>query len=190
MSDTLITKATDRASWMLIVRGIVAVIFGIIVAVWPASTLLVIVWLFGIFAIVDGIVGIVHWIAGRTDRSIWVLVGSIISVIAGLIAIIWPGVTVLAMTFVIGFWAILLGASQIAIAVRGRRLSTSWWMWLVAGIITLAFGLVLVFAPGTGVLSLLWLLSLFAILEGVVLIVLGIALKRVVRESTPTRADS
>jgi len=183
MSDTLITKAAERASWMLVIRGIVAIIFGVIVAVWPTSTLLVIVWLFGIFAVIDGIVGVVHWIADRADRTGWDLAGSIISIVAGLIAIIWPGPTVLAMTFLIGFWAILLGASQIAIAVRSRKLTPSWWIWLVTGIITLVFGFVLVLAPGVGILSVLWLLSLFAILEGILLILLGIVLRRVSRES-------
>ncbi len=184
MSETLIAKATSRASWMMIIRGIVAIIFGIVVSAWPTATVLVIVWLFGIFALIDGIVGVAHWFAGAAARSTWGIVSAVVSILAGLVAIIWPGPTALAMAFLIGFWAILLGASQIALAVQAKKTAKHWYLWLISGIITVVFGLILVFAPGAGLLSLLWLLSVFAIIEGILLIVLGIFVHRVANDRT------
>ncbi|PRZ41990.1 uncharacterized membrane protein HdeD (DUF308 family) [Antricoccus suffuscus] len=182
MSETLIAKATSRVSWMMIIRGVLAIIFGVMVAVWPKSTVLVIVWLFGIFALIDGIIGVAHWFTDRVERSTWGIVSAVISILAGLVAIIWPGPTALAMVFLIGFWAILLGASQIALAMRAKKTMKHWYLWLICGIITVVFGLIMVFVPGAGLLSLLWLLATFTIIEGILLIVLGIFLRRVAND--------
>lgn len=186
MSETLIAKATNRASWMMIIRGVLAIIFGIMVAAWPTSTLLVIVWLFGIFALIDGIIGVAHWFSDKAERSTWGIVSAVISILAGLVAIIWPGPTALAMAFLIGFWAILLGASQIALAMQARKTMKHWYIWLISGIITVIFGLILVFVPGAGLLSLLWLLATVTIIEGILLIVLGIFVRRVASERAPS----
>lgn len=182
MSETLMAKASNRASWMMITRGVIAIIFGIMVTAWPTSTLLVIVWLFGVFALIDGIIGVAHWFADAASRSTWGIVSAVISILAGLVAIVWPGPTALAMAFLIGFWALLLGASQIALAMQVKKTMKHWYLLLISGIITVIFGLILVFVPGAGLLSLLWLLSIFAIIEGILLIALGIFVRRVARD--------
>lgn len=101
----------------------------------------------------------------------------IISVLAGLVAFVWPDITALSLALVIGLWAVMLGVSQIALAFDVKRNVGSWWLWLITGVVTTLFGLFLVILPGPGILSLLGLLASFAILIGILLIppVLGCA---------------
>jgi uncharacterized membrane protein HdeD (DUF308 family) len=170
----------------LIIRGAAAVVFGVLVVLWPGVSVLALVFLFGIYAIFDGVANIVHYVTRKRRRSVWQLVGGIVSVLAGIVAFAWPGITALTLALVIGLWAVILGVSQIALAFEVKKTVGSWWLWLVTGIITTLFGLFLVILPGPGILGLLGLLSTFAIVLGVLLIASGVGLRRL-GESPDTR---
>jgi uncharacterized membrane protein HdeD (DUF308 family) len=186
MSEELAQQLFKGSGTALIVRGIAAVLFGILVVVWPGVSVLALVMLFGIYVVFDGVTNIVHYVTRKRRRSTWQLVGGIISVLAGLVAFAWPGITALSLALVIGVWAVILGISQMALAFEVKRTVGLWWLWLVTGIVTTLFGLFLVIFPGPGILSLLGLLSSFAILFGILLIASGAGLRRL-GESPDTR---
>lgn len=186
MSDTLGQQLFKGSGTALIIRGIAAVLFGILVVVWPGVSVLALVILFGIFAIFDGATNIVHYVTRKGRRSVWQIVGGVISVLAGLAAFVWPGITALSLALVIGLWAVILGVSQIALAFDVKKTVRQWWLWLITGIVTTVFGFFLVILPGPGILGLLGLLSSFAILFGILLIASGAGLRRL-GESPNTR---
>lgn len=186
MSDQLAEQLFKGSGTALIIRGAAAVIFGILVVLWPGVSVLALVILFGIYVLFDGVANIVQYATGKRRRSVWQLVGGIISVLAGIVAFAWPGITALSLAFVIGVWAVILGVSQIALAFEVKKTVGSWWLWLITGIVTTVFGLFLVILPGPGILGLLGLLSSFAILLGVLLIASGVGLRRL-GESPDTR---
>jgi uncharacterized membrane protein HdeD (DUF308 family) len=178
MADRLAPKLFKSSGTALMVRGIAAILFGILVVAVPGASVLALVFLFGIYAIIDGGTNIAHYVSGRRRRSVWQLVGGIISVLAGVVTFVWPGITALTLAIVIGMWAVFLGVSQVALAVEIRKLVRLWWLWLVTGIVTTLFGLLVIVFPGAGILSLLGLLSAFAFLFGVLLIASGMELRR------------
>jgi uncharacterized membrane protein HdeD (DUF308 family) len=184
VSDTLVRDLFKGSGTALIIRGSVAVLFGFLVILWPGPTVLALVILFGIYAIVDGVTSIGHFVSNRASRSVWQIVGGIVSVAAGIVALVWPAITALSLALVIGIWAVILGVSQIALAFEIKKAVRPWWLWLITGILTTLFGLILVIAPGAGILSLLGLLAAFAIGSGALLIASGIQLRRLAKTAT------
>lgn len=161
--------------WAVLLRGVFAIVFGIVALVWPSVTVWALVVVFGAYAIVDGISAIIRSVQARKVESGWVwwLLGGVVSLIAGIVAFVWPGITALAAVFVIGIWAIMGGILEIAGSVRLRKLdgAAHWGLLLFAGILELLFGMVLVFFPVSGILSIVWLVGVFALLLGVLFVV-------------------
>lgn len=161
--------------WAVLLRGVFAVVFGIVALVWPSVTVWALVVVFGAYAIVDGISAIVRAVQARKVESgwMWWLLGGVVSLVAGIVAFVWPGITALAAVFVIGIWAIMGGILEIAGSFRLRKLdgAAHWIVLLVAGILELLFGIVLVFFPVSGILSIVWLVGVFAVLFGVLFVV-------------------
>jgi uncharacterized membrane protein HdeD (DUF308 family) len=181
MSGAIARDLFKGSGTALLIRGIVAVLFGILVILWPGPTVVALVFLFGIYAIIDGVTSIVQYIRHKESRSAWQIVGGIVSVLAGIVALVWPDITALVLAIVIGVWAVILGVSQIALAFEVKKTVRRWWLWLVTGIVTTLFGLLIVIFPGAGILSLLGLLSAFAIVTGALLIASGIELRRLAK---------
>lgn len=161
--------------WAVLLRGVFAVIFGVTALVWPTVTVWALTVVFGAYAIVDGISAIVRSVQARKVASGWVwwLLGGVVSLVAGIVAFVWPGITALAAVFVIGIWAIMGGILEVTGSLRLRSLggTSHWGLLLGAGIIELLFGVVLVFFPVSGILSIVWLVGVFALLFGVLLVV-------------------
>lgn len=161
--------------WAVLIRGIFAVIFGIVALAWPEVTVWALVVVFGAYAIVDGLSAIFRAISARKVESGWVwwLLGGLVSLGAGIVAFVWPEITALAAVFVIGIWAIMGGLLEIAGSIRLRKLdgAAHWGMLLFAGVLELLFGLVLVFFPISGILSIVWLVGVFALVFGVLFVV-------------------
>lgn len=159
--------------WMVLLRGILIALFGLVALVSPGIALLTLVFLFGFYAIIDGVVAVVLGVRARRTAAHWVwpVVQGVLSVIAGIVALVWPGVTALALLFVIAFWAIVMGVAEIAEAFTARRAEAHAWGWtLVAGIVNILFGIALLAWPATGILALIWLVGVFAVIGGVILI--------------------
>jgi uncharacterized membrane protein HdeD (DUF308 family) len=186
LEGVLMLEAIARNWWVFVLRGVLAILFGIGAFIWPAITLGALILLYGIFALADGILALIGLISGRRYAVWWAqLLQGLLGIAAGLIALAWPGLTALALLWVIAFWAILTGVMQIAAAVRLRNEITNEWYLILGGVLSVALGIAFLFVPGAGILSLVWLLGTYAILFGVLGIGFGLRLRRS-RSSTDT----
>lgn len=172
-----------RTWWLVLVRGIAAIIFGILALIWPGITLLVLVIFFGAYAIVDGIFSIFSAFQQGEGSRAWLIISGILGILAGLVAFIWPGITSLALLYVIAFWAIFTGIAEIMDGIRLRKVIDNEWTLILAGALSVAFGVLLLIWPGAGMLSLVWLIAIFAILYGIALVVLSFKVKKMAPKS-------
>lgn len=172
---------------MMMVRGAVAVVFGVLALVWPAVTALALALLFGAYALVNGIGAIITAIRddGLFRRWLVALSGAL-NVVAGGIALFWPGITVLALTFVVGVWALATGISEIVTAVRLRRVVRHKGFLVIAGVLSVIAGVLLVWHPLAGALGIALVVGTYAVLYGLLLIGLGAWLRHVVRHPATT----
>lgn len=168
-----------RTWWMPLVRGIAAVIFGILALIWPGITLLVLVIFFGAYAIVDGIVAIYSAYRHEVRSRAWAVALGVIGILAGLAAFIWPGITSLVLLYLIALWAIFTGIAEIADGVQLRKIISNEWMLILGGVLSVIFGVLLLLWPAAGLLSLVWLVGIFALLYGITLIALSFRLKKI-----------
>src|SRR5918997_3377694 len=159
--------------WALGIRGVIAVLFGLAALLRPGLALGALILLFGAYALVDGtfaIVGVFNGSRGGTPR--WFLpVEGVVGILAGLIAFLLPGMTALALLYLIALWSIVTGVFEAATAIRLRREIQGEWALVAGGIISVLFGVVLAVLPAVGILSLIWLIGVYAIVFGVLLIV-------------------
>jgi uncharacterized membrane protein HdeD (DUF308 family) len=170
----MLKEALARHWWVFVLRGIVAVLFGLIAWTRPGLTLGSLILLFGAYAVVDGIMGFVAGIRGRSGSLVF---ASILTAIAGVITFAWPGLTGLVLLYLIAFWAIVRGIAEISAAISLRKLIQNEWLLGLAGLASVLFGLLLVFRPGAGALSVIWLIGTFAFAIGILLIGLGFRVK-------------
>jgi uncharacterized membrane protein HdeD (DUF308 family) len=179
--DTNIRSVAKAVWWLVLLRGIFMALFGIIALVSPGIALLTLIWLFGFYALLDGVTAVVIGFRTRGEPHwVWTVVQGVISVLAGLIALVWPGATAFALLFVVAFWAILLGIGEIAGAFTSRRSgSSAWGCTLAAGVLNVVFGVVLLLWPASGILALVWLVGIFALIGGVTLVALSFKVRSV-----------
>lgn len=158
-----------RDWWVFAVRGIAAIVFGVLAFVWPETTLAVLVVLFGAYVLVDGVALLVALARGDTlaRRNAWsVGIMGVLGIVAGVVTFVWPDVTAISLLFVVAFWAIATGTFQVIAAIALRReLDGELWMGL-GGVASIAFGALLIAFPGEGLISLVWLVGLWSIVFG------------------------
>ncbi len=171
--------------WMLAVRGVIAILFGLCAFLWPGLTLAVLVMLWGAFALVDGILAV---IAGGAVRWWSLLLFGIVAIAAGLFALFWPGITAVALLFVIAIWAIVRGITEIVAAIRLRKELANEWLLVLTGVLAVALGVVLMMSPAAGILALIWFLAAYALVVGVLLLILAYRLRGVHRQMQPRLA--
>ncbi len=166
--------------WMLVVRGFAAILFGVLAMVVPESSLLALVILWAAYAIVEGAFAMMLAARrGRTGRRWgWLLFEGIVGIVAGVTALVWPGITALALLVVIAAWAVLTGIGKIAAAIWLRRQISGEWMLATSGVLSIAFGALLALSPGAGALALVWLIGAYAIVFGALLVAVGVRLGR------------
>ena len=168
-----------------VARGVVALLFGIATLIWPDITLWVLVLLFGIYVLMDGIMvlwAVITHAPGTQGQRGWLIFHGIVGVGAGLITLVWPDITALALLFLIAAWAALSGILQIAMAIRLRQDLDNEWLLVLSGGLAIAFALLLVITPGAGALVITWLIAWFAILYGIVLLLLALRLRKLQHE--------
>lgn len=172
-TNEAILRIAKDVWWVLLIRGIVAIAFGIVALVWPHATVQVLIVVVGIFWIVDGIVSAVRAVQARkvVQSWVWWLAGALVSVIAGVVLFAWPDLTALAFAYLMGFWAILVGILEIIGAFQVMANGGQWIGAMVAGALALLFGLILVIWPGSGITGLMWLVGIFALLFGVLFVI-------------------
>ena len=161
-----------RVWWTLVLRGMVAVLFGLAALFWPGKTLFVLILFFGAYTLVDGIFAIVGGIMDSSRRWL-LLIEGVLGVVAGLILLAWPGLGALVLLYVIALWAIVTGVMEILAAISLRREIDNEWLMIIGGALSVLFGLILAFLPGGRTPLLTWLIGAFAIVFGIAFIVLG-----------------
>ena len=172
---------TARNAWIWqIVRGAIAIVFGVVALIWPLQTAVTLAILVGIFALVDGIIDIIDAIRFRGSPGVGLRVFlGIVSLLFGLLVLFWPHISLALLAIFVAIWAILIGALQIIANVSLRKESgRSWVSGVIAGAIGVIFGIVVLITPKAGVITLIWLLGIWAIIFGIILIVLGIQLRK------------
>lgn len=172
----MFAKILSRFWWMILVRGVLSVLFGIMVFAWPGISLLSLLLLFGAFVLADGFGNVVTAIGGRREQENWwvLLLAGLAGMALGILTFFNPGLTALALLFYIAIWAIATGLLQIVAAIRLRKeIEGEFWMGL-GGLASVVFGMLLVARPGEGALAVLWLIAAYAIAFGAILIVLAL----------------
>ena len=162
-----------RHWWVIALRGLAAVVFGVLAFAWPGITLAVLVLLFGAYALVDGILAIVVAVRGGTDHRLFMGLEGVVGVLAGLATFVFPGLTALVLLYIIAFWAILTGILEVVAAVRLRQAITNEWGLIIGGVLSVLFGIVLIASPGAGALAVVFLIGFYAVLFGVTLLMLS-----------------
>ncbi|MDQ3466706.1 MAG: HdeD family acid-resistance protein [Chloroflexota bacterium] len=160
-----------RNWWALALRGVLAILFGVIAWIWPDLTVRALVLLFGAYALVDGVFAIVAAATGAGGRRWWALViEGLLGIAVGLITMVWPDLTALALLYFIASWAIITGVLEIFAAFELRREIEGEWLLGLGGLASILFGLILIVFPGDGALALIWLIGAYAIFFGALLI--------------------
>lgn len=165
--------------WLLLLRGIAGIVFGILAFAWPGITLLSLIYLYGFYALLDGIFAIVAAIkGGNMEARWWLILIGILGIAAGLLTFFVPGITALVLTIFIGAWALIHGIFEIVGAIRIRKeIDNEWWL-ILSGAISVLFGLALLIMPGAGALALIWLIGAYAIIFGGLLVGFAFRLKK------------
>lgn len=168
-----------RNWWALAIRGAAAIVFAILAFALPSITLAVLVILFGAYAFVDGVFAIVSAIRALQGHRPWgsFLIEGIVGIVIGLITFFVPGVTLAFLIALVAIWAIVTGIFEIAAAIRLRRHVPGEWLLLLTGIFSFLFGVLIFFAPVAGALVIVWWLAAYALVFGILLLVLAFRLR-------------
>lgn len=169
--------------WVLALRGLLAVLFGFAALVLPLGTLEAVGRLFGVYAILEGALVVLIGMRGTQYRGAFLSEGAF-GIMAGLVALAWPGVTALVLLYVIAIWAILSGIAEIIAAVALRREIEGEWVLFLVGVLSVVLGVAMAVLPSVGVLSLIWLVGLYALAVGVAMIVLAFRVRDVRRRGS------
>jgi uncharacterized membrane protein HdeD (DUF308 family) len=178
--------------WSVALRGAVAILFGLLTLIWPGLTILALVLLFGAYVLVDGVVtlaAVVNRDPATAGHRIYFTVLGVASILAGIISFVWPDITALALLYVIAAWAFVTGVMEIAAAVRLRAEIRHEWLLGLAGLLSIVFAVLLVITPGAGALVITWLIGWYAIVFGVVMLMLAWRVRRVHDEAENLARD-
>jgi uncharacterized membrane protein HdeD (DUF308 family) len=178
VSDAMSARLA-RNWWLIALRGVFAILFGLIALFLPVVTLAALVLLFAAYMLMDGVVAIIAAVgaARRHERWGWLVFEGIADLIAGAIAFLWPLVTILAFVFLMGAWAIVSGALLTAAAFR-LHVTHGRWLMVLGGVISMIWGVLLIFWPFAGALALTWWMAAYALFFGVALLVLAFRLRK------------
>ena len=167
--------------WLLLLRGLVAIAFGVVAFVWPGLTLVTLTLVWGAYALADGILAL--WTAlaasgGETAKRWWLALGGVASIVAGLVAFFYTGMTALVLLMFIAAWAIVIGVILIWGALELHKILDDAWLIGLNGALAVAFGVLLVARPGAGALAVVWMIGWFAVVFGILHIALAFRLRR------------
>ncbi len=178
--DVSLLQNLGRMWWLVLLRGLAAIVFGILAWTWPGVTLITLVLFWGAYALVDGVASLVEgWQAKDSGKPMWqiVLIG-VIGIAAGIFTFVQPGVTAVALLILIAAWAIVHGVFEIAAAIRLRKEIKNEWLLILSGVISVVFGGLLIANPGEGAMALLWVIGIFSVAYGILLVILSFKLKK------------
>lgn len=175
MADLTLFPMLGRRWWILLARGIVAIVFGLLAFAWPGLTIIILTTLFAVYALVDGVFALVVGIHARW----WVLaVVGILGILAGLFAFFYPGLTALTLLLIIAAWAVVRGVIEIAAAIQLRKVIANEWALILGGVFSVVFGIILFARPAVGALAVVWIIGAYALVIGIFLVMLSFRVKR------------
>jgi uncharacterized membrane protein HdeD (DUF308 family) len=166
--------------WLVLLRGIVSILFGLVAFAWPGLTLVTLVLFYGAFALVDGVIALVSAFTGgaKPVPTWWLVLAGLAGIGAGIITFFWPGGAALVLVTFIGAWALVHGIFEIVGAIKLRKeIDNEWWL-ILAGIISVLFGLLVLAAPIPAAIGLVWALAAYSIAFGVLLVGLSFRLRK------------
>jgi uncharacterized membrane protein HdeD (DUF308 family) len=169
-----------RAWWLVLLRGIAAIVFGLLAWAWPGATLITLILFWGAYALVDGVAALWSgWQAKDRGKPMWqvILIG-VIGIAAGLFTFMAPGITAVALLILIAAWAIANGVFQIAAAIRMRKEISNEWLMILSGALSIVFGVLMIASPGAGALAVLWVIGAFSVAYGALLVLLAFKLRK------------
>jgi uncharacterized membrane protein HdeD (DUF308 family) len=172
--------ALAKSWWLVLLRGIAAIVFGILAFIWPGLTLLTLVLFYGAYALVDGVIALIAAFTGSAKPvpTWWLVLVGIFGILAGLLTFLWPGITALVLIFFIGGWAIAHGIFEIVGAIKLRKeIDNEWWL-ILAGVLSVIFGIIVLVAPGAGALALVWIIGIYAVAFGILHVALALRLRK------------
>lgn len=172
--------ALAKAWWLVLLRGILSIVFGVLAFVWPGLTLVTLVLLYGAFALVDGVLSLIAAFTGRAKAipTWWLVLAGIAGIAAGVVTFLWPGITAIVLVMFIGAWAIVHGVFEIIGAIQLRKeIDNEWWL-ILGGILSVIFGLIVLLAPGAGALGLIWAIAAYSIAFGITWVMLAFRLRK------------
>ncbi|MCC7348252.1 MAG: DUF308 domain-containing protein [Variibacter sp.] len=174
--------ALARNWWLLLLRGIAGIVFGVLAFVWPGLTLLTLIILYAAYAFVVGVLAVAAAIMGGDvtgpGSRWWLAVLGLFGIAAGVLTFLWPGLTALALVLFIASWAIVTGVMEIVGAVKLRKEIDNEWMLIASGGLSVLFGIALAILPGAGALALVWVIGAYAVAIGALQVALAFKLKR------------
>jgi uncharacterized membrane protein HdeD (DUF308 family) len=174
-----------RNWWALALRGLFGILFGITAFAWPGITLVSLVLLFGAYSLVDGVFNVIAAVRGGTRGGVpwWaLLVQGLAGIAVGIMTFAWPGITALALLYLIAAWAVVTGVFEVVAAIRLRKEIRGEWLLALSGILSVLFGLSLVAWPVAGALAVVWLIGAYAFASGVLLLILAFRLRSWARQ--------
>lgn len=162
------TTIVSRIWWTIALRGVLAVLFGVVALFFTGRTLLALIYVFGAYAVLSGLFAIVAAVrAGEAHRRWgWLAVAGIVGVAAGIVSFLWPGLTALAVVLVVAAWAIIIGVAEIAFALSWPDTLAHPWLAALSGAVSVVYGVLLAVWPRSGAVALTWLLGIYAIIYG------------------------
>ncbi len=169
-----------RNWWVIALRGVFAILYGVLALVWPGLTLTVLIMFFGAYALIDGLFTVYTAITHRAGHDRWwvLLLEGLIGIAAGVVTLAYPGLAGLVLLSVIAFWAILTGVLEVVAAIRLRQEIDGEWLLILSGLASLVFGILILFFPAAGALTIAWLIGVYAILFGILLLSLSLRLRK------------
>src|SRR4029450_2184970 len=175
----MMIEALRRHWWIPVIRGICGIIFGVIAFAYPGLALATVVLLFGAWVRVDGIFRVIGAIGHRASDSDWGfnLIIGILGIVIGFLTFHAPGITALALVIYIAAWALMIGATEIAVAIKLRREIKGEWFLILMGLASIAFAILLLWHPVLGAATLIWIMAWYAVIFGVLAIVFGFRLR-------------
>jgi uncharacterized membrane protein HdeD (DUF308 family) len=179
-----------RNWWAVLLRGIAALVFGMLAIVWPGVSIAALVLLFGAYALVDGVFTVISSIANARGQSRWwvLLLEGLVGIAFGLFTFTRPGLTTLALLYLIGGWAIITGILEVSEAIKLRKAITGEWALILGGILSVVFGFLLFLVPAAGAIAIAWWIGIYAIMFGVAMIALAFRLRKWGHETPVIRA--
>ncbi len=173
----------SRNWWMLALRGLAAIVFGVLALVWPEATYAALVILFGAYALLDGLLAVVAALTNHAGGLRWAaLLEGLVGIAIAVMTFAWPGVTALSLLYVIAAWAILTGILEFVTAIELRRVLAGEWLLILSGIASVAFGVLVVLFPSAGAVTVVWMIGAYALVFGALLVALSLKVRRLGQE--------